>query len=196
MNIFIVYSHPSENSFTRHVRDELIQCLVQLGHSYEISDLYKMNFCTDISEEEYAREANYQDHATLSEDVIAEQDKINRCDAMVFIYPVFWTEAPAKLVGWFNRVWTYGFAYGTKKMKMLDQCVFLCTTGRTTAHLHEHGHIECMKQVMIGDRFFGRTKSSAMFVFDGMSKANAQLRESNWNKHLNTVHEIVASFGH
>ena len=41
----------------------------------------------------------------------------NMCDA--FIYPVFWTEAPAKLVGWFDRVWSYGLAYGEKTMNML-----------------------------------------------------------------------------
>lgn len=38
--------------------------------------------------------------------MLLEQKKIQESDAIVFIYPVFWTEAPAKLVGWFDRTET------------------------------------------------------------------------------------------
>lgn len=194
MKILIVYCHPSENSFTRVVRDELIKSLEDCGHSYEISDLYKMNFCTDMSEDEYRREVDYDDTKGLAEDVIEEQAKILRSDSIVFVYPVFWTEAPAKLVGWFDRVWTYGFAYGTKRMQALEKCLFLCTAGRTLDHLTEHGHLDSMKRVMIGDRLFGRTKVAEFHVFDGMSKANPSLRDENWNRHLSKVREIASAF--
>ncbi|MBO4908940.1 MAG: NAD(P)H-dependent oxidoreductase [Lachnospiraceae bacterium] len=54
-----------------------------------------------------------------------EQEKIQNSDAIVFIYPVFWTEAPAKLVGWFDRVWTTGFAYRPDPaMKVLEKALF------------------------------------------------------------------------
>ena len=104
MNVFIVYAHPSEDSFTRHVRDCFIEGLKAAGHSYIMSDLYKMGFRTDMSESEYLREANYREDLPLANDVILEHNKINSSDIIVFIYPVFWTEAPAKLVGWFDRV--------------------------------------------------------------------------------------------
>ena len=90
-----------------------------------MSDLYKMNFKTDMSEKEYLRDSNYSTEPGLESDVLAEQAKINSADAIVFIYPVFWTEAPAKLVGWFDRVWSYGFAYGDKTMKVLDKALIL-----------------------------------------------------------------------
>ena len=61
----------------------------------------------------------------VNPDPESEHEKINSSDAIVFIYPVFWTEAPAKLVGWFDRVWSYGFAYGEKTMKVLDKAVIL-----------------------------------------------------------------------
>ncbi len=53
MNIFIVYAHPSENSFTFAVKEELIKSLSAAGHTIVVSDLYKMNFQTDMSESEY-----------------------------------------------------------------------------------------------------------------------------------------------
>ena len=92
MKVFIVYAHPSDDSFTRHVRDSFINGLEAAGHSYVLSDLYEMGFVTDMSEDEYLREANYREDLPLSDDVLIEQRKINSSDAIVFIYPVFWTE--------------------------------------------------------------------------------------------------------
>ncbi|MCD4846002.1 MAG: NAD(P)H-dependent oxidoreductase [Methanosarcinales archaeon] len=184
MHVFIVYAHPSEDSFTRHVRDEFIKGLKISNHSYEISELYKMNFKTDMSEAEYLREANYDEKLPLSEDVINEQEKINRSDVIVFIYPVFWTEAPAKLVGWFDRVWTYGFAYGDRKMKRLKKAIVLCIAGHTLEHLKEYGHYDSMKTIMLSDRIFDRAENKEIIILDGTSKFNPELRQSNWNNHL------------
>jgi len=112
MQVHIVYCHPSEDSLTAEVRDAFIRGLVDSGKSYTLSDLYKQGFQTDMTEQEYLRDAYYNNEPSLSEDVLVEQGRINDADALVFIYPVFWTEAPAKLVGWFDRVWSFGFAYG------------------------------------------------------------------------------------
>ena len=120
MKVFIVYCHPSEDSFTKEVRDCFVAGLEHSGHNYIISDLYSMNFNADISEDEYLREAYYKRSLPVPADVRAEQEKINASDAIAFIYPVFWTDVPAKLKGWFDRVWTYGFAYGEDRtMKQL-----------------------------------------------------------------------------
>ena len=53
-----------------------------------MSDLYKMNFKTDMSEKEYLRDSNYSTEPGLESDVLAEQTKINSADAIVFIYRV------------------------------------------------------------------------------------------------------------
>ena len=123
----------------------------------------------------------------LADDVLAEQAKINSADAIAFIYPVFWTEAPAKLVGWFDRVWSYGFAYGNKTMKMLDKALFMCTTGHDFITLEQFGFLESMKNVMIGDRLAKRVSESDFVVFDGMSKEKKS-RQDNWEKHLETAY--------
>ena len=39
----------------------------------------------------------------VREDVLREQEKINRADIIVFIYPDFWTASPAMLEGWFSE---------------------------------------------------------------------------------------------
>jgi len=189
MNVFIIFCHPSHNSFTKLVMNEFVKGLTESGHGYEVSDLYKMNFITDISEDEYARESNYESEKSIPNDVIIEQEKINRSEVIVFIYPVFWTEAPAKLVGWFDRVWTYGYAYGDRKMKKLKKAIVLCVTGHTLEHLKEFGHYDSMKTVMIGDRIFDRAKYTDFIVFDGMSKHNNKLRKLNIEKHLKKAYD-------
>ncbi len=189
MHVFIVYAHPSEDSFTSHVRDEFIKGLQVNNHTYELSDLYKMNFTTDISESEYLREAYYHEQDPVPDDVLREQDKINRSDALVFIFPVFWTEAPAKLVGWFDRVWTYGFAYGNRTMKTLKKAILFCIAGSTLERLQELGHYNSMKTIMLEDRIFDRATEKEMIVLDGTTRLDPELRKSNWEKHLKTAFE-------
>lgn len=189
MKAFIVYCHPSEDSFTSHVRDSFIKGIVDSGNEYEISDLYKMNFKTDMSEQEYLRDANYRTEPEVAADVLAEHKKINSADAIVFIYPVFWTEAPAKLVGWFDRVWSHGFAYGKKRsMKVLDKALFLVTAGNTMERLESFGLLDSMKKVMIGDRFFDRAKASDFVIFPGMSR-ELDSRKQGWDKNLKSAYE-------
>ncbi len=107
----------------------------------------------------------------------------------MFIYPVFWTEAPAKLVGWFDRVWSYGFAYGEKTMKLLDKALILCSAGNPIERLEEFGLLESMKRVMLGDRLFGRAKQMEFIVFDKTSREN-EFREKNWDANLQKAYEM------
>lgn len=187
--IFVVYCHPSENSFTKNMCDAFIKGIEASGNEVILSDLYKMDFRSDMTEEEYLRDANYRNTPNVAEDVLAEQEKINSADAIAFIYPVFWTEAPAKLVGWFDRVWSYGFAYGEKTMKVLDKVMILCSAGNPIERLEEFGLLDSMKRVMLGDRLFGRAKQTEFVVFDNTSREN-ELREKNWDMNMQKAYEI------
>ena len=188
MKAFIVYCHPSEDSFTRHVRDAFIKGITDGGNEYILSDLYAMDFRTDMSEKEYLRDAYYRNTPDLADDVLAEQAKINVSDAIVFIYPVFWSEAPAKLVGWFDRVWSYGFAYGEKTMKTLEKGLILCSAGNPVSRLEQFGILDSMKKIMLGDRLFGRVKQAEFVVFDNTSREN-ELREKNRDRNLEMAYE-------
>ena len=188
MKAFIVYCHPSEDSLTRSLRDEFIKGILDSGNEYVLSDLYKMDFKTDMTEEEYLRDAYYRDNPNVADDVLAEQEKINSSDAIVFIYPVFWTEAPAKLVGWFDRVWSYGFAYGNKTMKMLEKGVILCSAGNPAERLEKLGLLGSMKKVMFGDRLFNRVKQTEFVLFDCTSREN-EARENNRENNLKKAYE-------
>ena len=187
MRVFIVYAHPSEDSLTRQIRDNFIEGLQSAGHEYILSDLYKMNFTTDMSEAEYQREAYYRKELPLPEDVIAEQEKINSSDAIAFIFPLFWSDAPAKLVGWFDRVWTYGFAYGeSRAMKQLEKGLVIVSAGNTMEYFHETGILGALGRIMLEDRLADRVKHKELIILDGTSREKP-LREQNQEIHLERI---------
>jgi len=70
-----------------------------------------MNFKSHLDLAEYNRETSLDASSPLPDDVEAKQQKIEKADALVFIYPVWWSDCPAKLKGWFDGVWSYGNAY-------------------------------------------------------------------------------------
>ena len=49
MKAFIVYCHPSDDSFTKNMCDSFIKGIKDSGNEYIISDLYRMDFKSDIT---------------------------------------------------------------------------------------------------------------------------------------------------
>lgn len=204
MNIHVVYCHPSEQSLTAEIRDAFLRGLKDSGKPYTLSDLYKMGFQTDLSEAEYLRDAFYNAEPPLAPDVLAEQRLINAADALVFIYPVFWTEAPAKLVGWFDRVWSYGFAYGAGEdakasvhndaatpMKKLSKALVLACCGNTEETLRNQGRLQAMENVMLGDRIYDRAEQKAFVLLGGTERNNAGLRAQMRRQHLEKAYRLA-----
>jgi len=194
MKVFIVYCHPSKHSFTFDILRCFINGLEHSGHTYILSDLYEMEFNSDICEEEYIRDAFYISKTPVAPDVRAEHVKINSCDAIAFVYPVFWTDCPAKLKGWFDRVWSYGFAYGDNRtMKQLEKGLVLCSAGNSLEYFEETGLGDAMRKTMLRDRFFDRVKKSEMIIFETTSRDKPE-REINREKHLMQAFEAGAEF--
>lgn len=195
MKVFVVYCHPSNKSFTHNVYENFVKGLKASGHEVVVSDLYKMNFKTDISEEEYLKETFYRANIPVSDDVKIEQEKIQSSDAIVFIYPVFWTEAPAKLVGWFDRVWSTGFAYNPNpQMKVLDKALVIACAGKSIKTLSETGEKLAMETVMLGDRIRNRAKEKQMVILDNITHWNEELRENTVPIHLEEAYRLGLEF--
>lgn len=196
MQVLVVYCHPSENSFTSIVKNSFMKGLEDAGHTYVISDLYKEGFQPVMSEREYLREGFYRADMSVSQEVIREQERINASDVIVFIYPDFWTAAPAMLEGWFQRVWTYGFAYGdSPKMKVLEKAIFLITMGGSLQDEIRREQLEAMKTVMVGDRIRNRAKACEVFVFDQMTRGygNDNNRNERIEKFSRKAYDIAKS---
>lgn len=171
MNILIVYCHPSQESYTYRVLQQLTRSLNKASISYEVSDLYASDFQSDMSVLEYQREGLGQIDLSLPEDVILEHQKIEKADGIIFLYPVWWSDCPAKLKGWFDRVYSLGYAYGlsskVQAMKTKSYGLVLCTAGHPNEFLHEMGMAQSMRTVMIDDRLGKRFQRKEMIILGG-----------------------------
>jgi NAD(P)H dehydrogenase (quinone) len=189
MHAYVIFAHPSKNSFTWEVLQSFTAGLKAAGHTYEIGDLYEMNFQSDMDIEQYLRETGMDPAAPVPDDVRKEHQKIERADALVFIYPVWWSDCPAKLKGWFDRVLAYGYAYTyeggehvTSQIN-IDKALVLCPAGHPNAHLEETGIAESMRRVMLQDRLIGvGVREARMEILGGMVQDKGEIRKRNLKK--------------
>ena len=119
----------------------------------------------------------------------AEQEKIDRADALTFIYPVWWSDCPAKLKGWFDRVFTYGYAYFYDENEEryteieITKAIVICSAGHTLEHLEETDIAESMKRIMLNDRLLGvGVKEARMEILGGMMPKDDTYRHANLKK--------------
>ena len=171
MNILIVYAHPSKKSYTFQVLEHLKSQISKQNWNLEISDLYAMDFQSDMSEEEYEREGFAKTERPISKDVLDEHTKIEKADCIIFLYPVWWSDCPAKLKGWFDRVYSVGYAYGqneaSQKMKTIPYGVAICTAGHPNEFLEEINMARSMETIMLEDRLGKRFKNKEMLILGG-----------------------------
>jgi NAD(P)H dehydrogenase (quinone) len=124
MNILIVYAHHEPASFNGAMLRSGVAALTAAGHKVEVSDLYAMgfdpvsdrrNFTTTFDArrlKQQAEEKHASDNNGYAASLAAEMDKVDRCDVLVFQFPIWWLGMPAILKGWVDRVFAVGRAYG------------------------------------------------------------------------------------
>ena len=107
MNVLVVFAHPKQESFNRSVLNVAVDELKAAGHEVKVADLYAEGFQSAMIEEDFAQ-FNEQ---PMPEAVKREQARVEWSDAIVFVFPYWWWSMPAILKGWFDRVFTYGWAW-------------------------------------------------------------------------------------
>jgi len=110
MNTLLVLAHPRRNSLTAAVADTFAAGLQKNGHQVEWADLVQEGFDPVLREEDEPDWDNPRKQ--YSPQVRREMERIERNDATVMIFPVYWWSVPAVLKGWIDRVWNHGWAYG------------------------------------------------------------------------------------
>lgn len=179
MDVHIVYAHPSERSFSHALLAAFVDGLDAAGHHHTVSDLYAMGFNPVMSAAEYERESSTGTTVPVPDDVRAEQDKLDAADVWCFIYPVWWTDCPAILKGWFDRVWTAGWAYHPQTLVKAHAALVICTAGNSEEQLEKTGRGPAMRTVMLADRIHDRAAESSFHLFGG----STQLSGDQWTGH-------------
>jgi putative NADPH-quinone reductase len=105
---YVVYCHPDADSFTAAVCERAVTALRDSGHDVRMTDLYADGFEPALSLQEHI---DYLAPSLLAAEIRSYIDNLRWCDALVFVYPTWWSGQPAMLTGWLDRVLLRGVAW-------------------------------------------------------------------------------------
>ncbi len=95
------------------------------------------------------------DVSALPDEVLREQQRVERADMLVFVFPIYWWSVPALLKGWFDRVLTVNWAYkvaedGRIVGNLRDVPVRLvATAGSDIAGFDKHGYSAAIQRQIV-----------------------------------------------
>lgn len=146
MKVLIVFDHPRRDSFCGAVLERFCDGLKESGHSFEVADLRAENFDPRLPLED---EPDWDDDRKVySVEVLAEQERVSRNDALAFIFPVWWWSVPATTKGWIDRVWNNGWAYGSCKLPQ-SSALLIGTALTSSASYQKRGYDTAIRTQMV-----------------------------------------------
>ena len=107
MRTLVVYCHPNPDSFVAAALDRVLAGLRASDHEVRVTDLYADGFRPEMSLEE--RRTHLEPGAAPELDGYVAD--LRWAEALVFVYPTWWSGQPAMLKGWMERVWACGVAW-------------------------------------------------------------------------------------
>ncbi|GAB5346834.1 NAD(P)H-dependent oxidoreductase [Pseudomonas fluorescens] len=148
MHALLFVAHHDPKSLTHSLAVQVAAGLTAAGHTYEIADLAAEGFDPRYTAADHRV---HRTHAEPPADVLAEQARIDRADALVLVFPIYWWSPPGLLKGWVDRVFVNGWAIdygpdspGVKKLRHVQ--VHLLAVGAADASAFErHGYAKAMR---------------------------------------------------
>lgn len=107
MRALVVYCHPNPASLGAAARDRAIQGLETADHEVRVTDLYADGFEPALT----AAERRSHREPGISPELQSYADDLAWAEALVLVYPTWWSGLPAMLKGWIDRVWVAGVAW-------------------------------------------------------------------------------------
>lgn len=180
MSSLVVVSHSDPNSLTQHIAHATVDAIAATGGSVELADLTAENFDPRFSQADLDQ---YRRTGILPADVKAEQDRVDRADQLILVFPMYWWSMPALLKGWIDRVFINGWAFD-----LTPDNAFASKLDRLTVHLvavaaddsssfERHGIHDAFRiQIERGIvEYVGATVGSTTFVHESESKSRDAL---------------------
>ena len=158
MQVLVVISHPNPGSFSHAVAAAFEAGAVDAGHSVELADLHAEGFDPRWS----AADVAMDEGGPVPGDVLTEQARLERADAVCLVFPLYWYGMPALMKGWIDRVFSYGWAYDqmgdpSKSLLPARPCVLLVPAGVNPQAWEAEGTRVAMERIWIDGtlRYFG-----------------------------------------
>ena len=109
MRVVVILAHPNPGSFNHAIAERVVSTLRDGGHHVLLHDLYAERFSAVMTP---AERLAYHSPEPVLDPLVDEHDRdIQDAEALVFVYPTWWSSLPAILKGWFERVMVPGVGF-------------------------------------------------------------------------------------
>lgn len=176
MRLLLVVAHPRRGSLTHRAAAAFAQAAAG-GHKVETADLMAEGFDPVLR---VADEPDWADPAKpWAADVVAEMARIERNEATVLVFPVWWWSMPAVLKGWIDRVWANGWAYGGRGYPHARVWALALVGGPQTA-TEDGGFGQAMRAQMVEGtfRFCGVAEPRLALLHDAAANPDGVVAEA------------------
>jgi NAD(P)H dehydrogenase (quinone) len=191
MKLLIVYSHPNPKSFCHAILETVTNTLTAKKQDFVVRDLYALGFDPVLKADDFA---GLQSGNTPA-DIKIEQEHIAAADMMIVIHPIWWTGLPAMIKGYFDRVFSYGFAYsadanGIIKLLMGKKAIVFNTQGTPEKIYEQAGMFDALK----------KTSDTGIYGFCGIEVVSHHffgavpyVKDATRRDYLSTVEKTIES---
>lgn len=175
MASLVVVAHSDRDSLTQHLARAAFDAIRVAGGEVEFADLAAEGFdprFTDVDLDLYRGKGG------VPGEIVAEQERIDRADHLVLVFPMYWWSMPALLKGWIDRVFVGGWAYDAApeaaQFGMLERLTvdLVIVAGDDVESFERHGIRQAVRtQIERGIiEYSGATHGSTDYVFESDTK--------------------------
>ncbi len=108
MKVVIVFNHPYEGSFGNAILNSVTKGLKDANHEIDLMHLDNDRFNPVMSKADLKA---FVDHKPVDLQVIDYNERLEKADHLIFIFPIWWDLMPAMTKGFVDRVLTPGVVY-------------------------------------------------------------------------------------
>lgn len=108
LRTLVVVTHPNPDGLARRAHARVLAGLEQAGAEVRVIDLDAEQFDPRLTTDEKRR---HLDDPATKPWVADHAAALQWAERLVLVYPTWWGGQPARLKGWFDRVWITGVAY-------------------------------------------------------------------------------------
>ena len=167
MHVLTILDHPDPASFSAAAARRFIAGAEAAGHTAELADLHAEGFDPRWTMADIEADGG----ADVPADVLREQARIARADAICLVFPLFWWGMPAMTKGWVDRIWSWGWAYDQlddpeKSLQRPRTGILLIPAGARSDEMEEKGYTASLETAWIKGTFgyFGFTRRELVLL--------------------------------
>lgn len=205
MKVALVVAHPYEGSLCRALLAAALEGLARGGHEADVIDLDAARFNPVMSRAELGQFARGKMAGAIDQTVLDPQAlefarRINACDHLVLVFPIWWELMPALMKGFIDKVIFPGLFYryegsgsGMKKLSPSLRGVTMVTTMNTPSLLYRWLFGGAIRFAVLRGVFWKLGVGSRTWMSFAMVKEAPAKRRAAWLEQVRSRFERLAA---